>query len=140
MGPESSAAPPPTALVTGGSRGIGAATCLALASRGWDVAFTYRNKAARAAEVADRIRSGGTRALPVQADITDPDAVRVLLRTPSRAGLLRSISSCSAPQAAWSGTSPRRTRTTPWSSTATLSCWSSIARCRSCGPARASFT
>ncbi len=49
------------ALVTGASRGIGAATALALAGRGYDVAFTYRNKAARANEVAAQIETRGDR-------------------------------------------------------------------------------
>ena len=47
------------ALVTGGSRGIGAATVLALARRGFDVALTYRNKAARAESVAAEARALG---------------------------------------------------------------------------------
>jgi len=38
----------PAALVTGGSRGIGAATVVALARRGLDVAFTYRSRKRRA--------------------------------------------------------------------------------------------
>jgi NAD(P)-dependent dehydrogenase (short-subunit alcohol dehydrogenase family) len=63
------------ALVTGGSRGIGAATCLALAERGYDVALTYRNKVARAREVAARIELRSRRALARQCDITHPDEV-----------------------------------------------------------------
>ena len=53
----------PVALVTGGSRGIGAATALALADRGYDVAITYRIKAARAQGVADELTRRGARAL-----------------------------------------------------------------------------
>ena len=62
----------PVALVTGGSRGIGAATALALADAGYDVAITYRNKAARAAEVATALRERGAAALTIGADITVP--------------------------------------------------------------------
>jgi NAD(P)-dependent dehydrogenase (short-subunit alcohol dehydrogenase family) len=58
--------------VTGGSRGIGAATALALATYGYDVAFTYRNKQARADRVAAGITARGVRSLPVQSDITHP--------------------------------------------------------------------
>ncbi|GAC1669816.1 MAG: hypothetical protein PVS3B3_39760 [Ktedonobacteraceae bacterium] len=47
------------ALIIGGSRGIGAATALALAVRGYDIALTYRNKAARANEVASQITTRG---------------------------------------------------------------------------------
>lgn len=63
------------AVITGGSRGIGAATARELAHRGFDVALTYRNKKARADEVAaDVLRTGGA-ALVVQADITDENAL-----------------------------------------------------------------
>ncbi|MGW3560457.1 SDR family NAD(P)-dependent oxidoreductase, partial [Streptomyces sp. NPDC000963] len=46
-------------LVTGGSRGIGAATAVRLAREGADVAFTYVRDEARAAEVAARIGAAG---------------------------------------------------------------------------------
>ncbi|WP_290057203.1 SDR family oxidoreductase [Amycolatopsis solani] len=59
------------ALVTGGSRGIGAATALRLAEDGADVALTYVNNAARAAEVVDEIKALGRRALAIQADAAD---------------------------------------------------------------------
>ncbi|MGH2533496.1 MAG: SDR family oxidoreductase [Thermomicrobiales bacterium] len=60
----------PVALVTGGSRGIGAATTVALAREGFDVAITYRNKAARAEEVATDASRFGAAVLPVGADVT----------------------------------------------------------------------
>jgi NAD(P)-dependent dehydrogenase (short-subunit alcohol dehydrogenase family) len=62
-----------TALITGGSRGIGAATVLALARRGYNVSFTYRNKAARAQEIASQVALLGTQALPLGCDITHPE-------------------------------------------------------------------
>jgi len=63
-------APRGSALVTGGSRGIGAVTCVRLAHAGFDVAFTYRNKAARADQVASAITAAGAAALPLRCDIT----------------------------------------------------------------------
>lgn len=68
----------PVALVTGGSRGIGAATAHALAGRGYDVAVTYRNKAARASEVVAAIERGGTRGRAIACDITSPPEVEAL--------------------------------------------------------------
>ncbi|MBY3046120.1 SDR family NAD(P)-dependent oxidoreductase [Rhizobium leguminosarum] len=64
------------ALVTGGSRGIGAAIALALADKGADVAITYERSADRAAEVVRAIESKGRKALAIQADSADPAAVK----------------------------------------------------------------
>ena len=61
---------PKVALVTGGSRGIGAATAVGLAERGIDVAITYRDKKARAEKVAAKLESLGRRAHLVRADLT----------------------------------------------------------------------
>lgn len=58
-------------LVTGGSRGIGAATALLAARQGWAVAVNYATRADAADEVVARIRAGGGRALAVQADVAD---------------------------------------------------------------------
>jgi 3-oxoacyl-[acyl-carrier protein] reductase len=63
------------ALVTGGSRGIGAAVALRLAAGGADVAFTYERDKDSAAEVVARIEASGRRALAVRADSADVDAV-----------------------------------------------------------------
>jgi NAD(P)-dependent dehydrogenase (short-subunit alcohol dehydrogenase family) len=67
------------ALVTGGSRGIGAATVLALAARGYDVALTYRNKGARADRVAAQARARGVDALAIGGDMTQADDLARLL-------------------------------------------------------------
>ena len=64
------------ALVTGGSRGIEAAIAMALAERGADVAITFRSAAERARSVVSAVEAGGSRALAIQADSADPDAVR----------------------------------------------------------------
>lgn len=64
------------ALVTGGSRGIGAAIALALAERGADVAITYAGSADRAAEVVRTIQDRGRKAVAIQADAQDPAAIR----------------------------------------------------------------
>lgn len=67
------------ALVTGGSRGVGAATVEALARAGADVVVNYRNKARRGEEVANAARAHGVRAVAVQADITVPGDVERLI-------------------------------------------------------------
>ncbi|WP_247676225.1 SDR family NAD(P)-dependent oxidoreductase, partial [Micromonospora sp. M51] len=64
------------ALVTGGSRGIGAGIALRLAQDGADVALTYRQDAERAATVVKQIEALGRRALAIQADGADPAAVQ----------------------------------------------------------------
>ncbi|MFI9404422.1 SDR family NAD(P)-dependent oxidoreductase [Nocardia sp. NPDC052316] len=63
------------ALVTGGSRGIGAAIARKLAADGADVAFTYQNAEVPAKSVAAAIESLGRRALAIRADSADAGAV-----------------------------------------------------------------
>jgi len=62
-------------LVTGASRGIGAATALLAAAKGYAVAVNYAAQAAAANEVVGRIRSQGGKAIAVQADVADESAV-----------------------------------------------------------------
>jgi NAD(P)-dependent dehydrogenase (short-subunit alcohol dehydrogenase family) len=62
-------------LVTGGSRGIGAATARAAAAAGWSVALTYRDDEAAAAAVAADVEAAGGRALAVRADVSVEDDV-----------------------------------------------------------------
>ncbi|UIJ46961.1 SDR family oxidoreductase [Sphingomonas cannabina] len=63
------------ALVTGGSRGIGAAITVTLAENGADVAFTYQNSAEKAQAVAKLVEATGRRGIAIQADSADPDAI-----------------------------------------------------------------
>lgn len=58
-------------LVTGGSRGIGAASALLAARRGWAVAVNYTSNSLAADEVVRQIRQGGGQAITVQADVAD---------------------------------------------------------------------
>lgn len=67
-----------TALVTGSSRGIGAATVALLASAGADVVVNYRAKAPRAEKVVAAAQGQGVEAIAVQADLTDADSVAAM--------------------------------------------------------------
>jgi NAD(P)-dependent dehydrogenase (short-subunit alcohol dehydrogenase family) len=65
-------------LVTGGSRGIGAAAALRCAEAGWAVAVNYTRDAAAASAIVDRIVTAGGRAVALQADVADAAQVAAL--------------------------------------------------------------
>jgi short-subunit dehydrogenase involved in D-alanine esterification of teichoic acids len=68
-------------LITGGSRGIGAATARLAGQRGWDVVVNYAgNKTAAEAVVAD-VRKAGSKAIAVQADVAKPEDIARLFKT-----------------------------------------------------------
>ena len=69
------------ALVTGGSRGIGAAVVRALAAAGYTVVFSYRAAADEAASVVSAVQDGNGRAVAVRADAAVPGDLDALFRT-----------------------------------------------------------
>jgi len=72
------------ALVTGGSRGIGAATVRKLASQGAKVIFTYARSASEADAVAASVTKAGGIAVAIKSDVGDPADVRALFATIDR--------------------------------------------------------
>ncbi len=68
----------PVALVTGGSRGIGAATCLMLAQHGYDLAINFARDADAAERVAVACRAAGAKAVAVKGDVAEEDQVLAL--------------------------------------------------------------
>ena len=68
------------ALVTGGSRGIGAAIAKRLATDGAAVALTYSASPGKANEVVRSIEAAGGKALAIKADAADTEAVRLAVR------------------------------------------------------------
>lgn len=74
------------AVVTGGSRGIGAATARALARAGWPVALVYRSSDDAAREVAAAIEDDGGSATLVRADVAAPDATKRIFEAVAELG------------------------------------------------------
>src|SRR5690606_20154568 len=76
-------------LVTGGSRGIGAAIARLAARRGYDVALSYVSRPDDAERVAQDVRAAGQRALAVQADMArEEDILRLFETTDAELGTL----------------------------------------------------
>ena len=69
------------ALVTGGSRGLGAAAAEALADQGADVAITYVASAEKAEAMVEKLKAKGVRALAIQSDQADMTAAKPLIDT-----------------------------------------------------------
>jgi NAD(P)-dependent dehydrogenase (short-subunit alcohol dehydrogenase family) len=67
------------ALVTGGSRGLGAATVRLLAEQGADVGFTYVSSEKQAQEVVDEVRGTGAKVAAFRSDQADPSAAQALI-------------------------------------------------------------
>ena len=81
--------PSPIMLVTGGSRGIGAAIARMAAERGYDVALTYTSRPEGAEQVAEEIRALGQRALTIRADMgVEEDILRMFAEVDEKLGTL----------------------------------------------------
>lgn len=78
--------PRPVTVVTGGGRGIGAATAVHLAHAGHDLTLGYLADAAAAAQVADAVRAAGGRARTVAGDVSDPAVAERLFDAASDLG------------------------------------------------------
>ena len=70
-----------TAVVTGGSRGIGRAICLELAGRGANIVFSYAGNTAAAEDTLAQLQALGVQARAVQGDVADAQAVKALVDT-----------------------------------------------------------
>jgi len=79
-------------LITGASRGIGRATALLAADRGWSVAINYRNDARAAEGTAAAVRSRGARATTVRGDVSvEADVVAMFAKAQSDLGPLQGV-------------------------------------------------
>ena len=82
----------PIMLITGGSRGIGAATALGAAARGYRVAITYLGNVAAANEIVQKIQQGGGEAIAIQADVgIEADVLRLFKSVDEKMGVLHAL-------------------------------------------------
>ena len=75
-----------TAIVTGGSRGIGRAICIELARRGANVVFSYAGNAAAADETVKLVEAEGVAARSVKGDVTSADSAKELVEAARELG------------------------------------------------------
>jgi NAD(P)-dependent dehydrogenase (short-subunit alcohol dehydrogenase family) len=79
------------ALITGGSRGIGAATATTMAAQGWDIVLSYRERSDAADSVVAAVEAMGRRALAVQADMASEADIVQLFETVDSFGRLDAL-------------------------------------------------
>jgi NAD(P)-dependent dehydrogenase (short-subunit alcohol dehydrogenase family) len=79
------------AVITGGSRGIGAATAVLLAQRGWAVCVGYRSAVEDAHRVVDECRETGATAMAAPVDVASPEAVVSFFEVADHLGPLRAL-------------------------------------------------
>src|SRR6185312_14188653 len=81
-----------TVLITGASRGIGRATALLAAERGWPVAINYRNDARAAADTAAEVQKRGARAITIRGDVSvEADVMAMFAQAQAELGSLRGV-------------------------------------------------
>jgi NAD(P)-dependent dehydrogenase (short-subunit alcohol dehydrogenase family) len=81
-----------TLIVTGASRGIGAAVATLAGARGWNVAVNFSTGAREASEVADKIVAAGGRAITIQADVArEDDIVRMFEKAERELGPIKGL-------------------------------------------------
>ncbi|MBM3931249.1 MAG: SDR family NAD(P)-dependent oxidoreductase, partial [Sphingomonadales bacterium] len=82
----------PLMLVTGGSRGIGAATVLLAAARGWRVAFSYKENAEAANTIIAQAKALGADVTTLQADVSnEADVIRLFETVEQKLGALSAL-------------------------------------------------
>lgn len=82
----------PIALITGGSRGIGAATALLLAKKGYDLCISYRERSAEAARVQGACSALGARTIAIKADISrEKDVVNLFAEIDQQLGVVTAL-------------------------------------------------
>lgn len=70
----------PNVLITGASRGIGAETARWFAHKGWDVAVNFHSSRSKAEELVQKLSDRGAKAVPIQADVSDPAQAERMVR------------------------------------------------------------
>ena len=77
------------ALITGGSRGIGAATALYLAEKGYNICINYKSNSDAAAQVLAKVKRYGVKGISVKADVSDEtDVVRLFHEIDEKLGTI----------------------------------------------------
>ena len=100
-------------LITGASRGIGAATARVFASEGWNVALNYCRSRDQALSLAAELSAGGVEAVALEGDVSDPDQASALVEAAASMGSLDALVCCAGialPQQLLTDTTDRQWR------------------------------